>query len=103
MIAEIADFKVEPQQHEAFGHALTQAAQTVLCKARGYRGHSILACIETPGRYVLQVLWDSVEDHTVGFRQSSEFAEWRAIIGPYFAQPPHVEHFELVGQERAGA
>ena len=98
MIAEIADFKVEPQKHDEFGRALTQAADTVLSKAQGYRGHSILACIETPGRYVLQVLWDSVEDHTRGFRESPAFAQWRALVGPYFAEPPHVEHFELLGQ-----
>lgn len=97
MIAEIADFKVDPQKHEEFGRVLTQAADSVLAKAQGYRGHSILACIETPGRYVLQVFWNSVEDHTLGFRQSAAFADWRALIGPYFAQPPHVEHFELLG------
>ncbi len=49
--------------------------------------------METPGRYVLQVNWETLEDHTVGFRESPAFAQWRAIIGPYFAQAPHVEHF----------
>ena len=47
-------------------------------------------------RVVLQVEWDNLEAHTVGFRQSPAFAEWRAIIGPYFARPPHVEHFDVV-------
>jgi len=44
---------------------------------------------------VLQIFWDTLEDHTVGFRGSSLFTEWRAIVGPFFAAPPHVEHFEL--------
>lgn len=96
MIVEIADFRVEPKDHEAFGEALQRAASTVLAKATGYQAHSILACIETQGRYVLTVNWDTVGDHTQGFRGSPAFADWRAIIGPFFAQPPHVEHFTVL-------
>lgn len=95
-IVEVADFSVAPDQHAAFGAALTQAATTVLSQAQGYQAHQILASHETPGRYVLLVDWDSVEAHTVGFRESAAFAEWRAIIGPFFAKPPYVEHFHVV-------
>jgi len=42
------------------------------------------------------VHWNTLEDHTQGFRESPAFAEWRAIIGPFFAQPPQVEHFTLL-------
>lgn len=98
MIVEIADIKTDPARHEEFGQALTRAVQTVLSKARGYRSHQILACMETPGRYILEVRWDTLEDHMVGFRESSDFAVWRSIIGPYFAQPPHVEHFQVLEQ-----
>ena len=96
MIVEIADFRVDPKDHEAFGQALSRGVQTVLSKAQGYRAHSILAGIESPGRYLLTVHWQTLEDHTLGFRQSPAFAEWRAIIGPFFAQPPQVEHFTLL-------
>lgn len=96
MIIEIADFKVRPEDRDAFAQAITRAAATVLARAGGYRGHRILACQETAGRFILTVEWDSVEDHTVGFRQSPAFAEWRAIIGPFFLQSPHVEHFDVV-------
>ena len=54
--------------------------------------------IESPERYVLMIYWDSVDDHMVGFRQGPLFPQWRAIIGPFFAQPPQVEHFTLVGK-----
>jgi hypothetical protein len=43
----------------------------------------------------LQIFWSTLEDHTVRFRQSPQFAQWRAIVGPFFAAPPHVEHFEV--------
>lgn len=96
MIVEIADFRVAPDARDAFAAAITQAAASILAKANGYRQHRLLACQESPERFVLIVEWDSLEAHTVGFRQSPAFSEWRAIIGPYFQQPPHVEHFEVV-------
>jgi hypothetical protein len=44
------------------------------------------------------IYWDTLEDHTVGFRGGPLFAQWRAIVGPFFAAPPEVEHFELVAK-----
>ena len=96
MIVEIADIRTRPEDKAAFAEAIQRAATTVLAKAGGYRRHQILACLETPGRFILHVEWDTLEAHTVGFRQSPAFTEWRAIIGPFFAQPPHVEHFDVV-------
>ena len=96
MIIEIADFSVAPEQQQAFVLTLQKAVANVLSQSRGYRGHGIVSGIENPGRCVLTVHWDSVEDHTVGFRQSELFTQWRSIIGPFFAAPPVVEHFELV-------
>ena len=96
MIVEIADIRTRPEDKAAFAEAIQRAATTVLAKAGGYRRHQILACLETPGRFILHIEWDTLEAHTVGFRQSPAFAEWRAIIGPCFAKPPHVEHFEVV-------
>ncbi len=96
MTIEIADIKVRPEARDAFCETIARAARTVLAKAGGYRRHQILACHETPGRFVLIVEWDSLEAHTVGFRQSPAFAEWRAMIGPFFERAPHVEHFNPV-------
>jgi heme-degrading monooxygenase HmoA len=96
VIVEIADIRVRPEDKDAFSDAIRRAATTVLAKAGGYRRHAILACQETPGRFILHVEWETLEAHTVGFRQSPAFADWRAIIGPFFVQPPHVEHFDVV-------
>jgi heme-degrading monooxygenase HmoA len=96
MIVEVADFKVSAGNRAAFSAAITRAADTVLAKAGGYRRHQILACRESAERFILIVEWDSLEAHTLGFRQSPAFAEWRALIAPFFLQPPHVEHFDLL-------
>ncbi len=98
MILEIADIRIAPGQQAAFEEAIQRAANTVLAQATGMLGWSVNRGVESPERYMLQIVWASLEDHTVGFRQSPLFAQWRAIIGPFFAQPPAVEHFSLVGK-----
>jgi heme-degrading monooxygenase HmoA len=98
MILEIADIRVQPGQADAFDQAIRHAIATVLPQAKGYKGHAVHKCIETPERFVLQILWETLENHTVDFRQGPLFAQWRAIIGPFFAGPPLVEHFTLVGK-----
>ncbi len=95
MITEIADIQIRPEQRTEFLAAIHLAARTVLSHAQGYVSHQILPCVESPERVVLIVQWQTLQDHTVGFRQSPAFAEWRALIGPFFVQPPHVEHFEV--------
>ena len=96
MILEIADIRIQPGRQAEFEEAITRALGTVASRAKGMQGYKVNKCIETPERFVLQIFWDTLEDHTVGFRQGPLFTEWRAIIGPFFAQPPLVEHFELV-------
>ena len=96
MILEIADFRIQPGQNAAFEQAITLALQTVLGKAQGCKGYKVNHSLESPQRYVLQVFWETLEDHTVGFRGSDAFKEWRKLIGPYFDGAPVVEHFDLV-------
>ena len=98
MILEIADIRIAPGQQAAFEEAIARALTTVASQASGMMGWSVNKGVESPERYVLQIRWATLEDHTVGFRQGPLFAQWRAIIGPFFAQPPQVEHFELVGK-----
>ena len=98
MILEIADIRVLPGQQAAFEEALQRALNMVASQAQGMLGWTVTKGIESPERFMLQIVWASLEDHTVGFRQGPLFGQWRAIIGPFFAQPPQVEHFELVGK-----
>ena len=96
MILEIAEIRIAPGRQAEFDEAIARGLRTVIARAAGMRGYKVNKCIESPERYVLHVFWDRLEDHTVGFRESPLFAEWRAIVGPFFAQPPVVEHFELL-------
>jgi heme-degrading monooxygenase HmoA len=96
MILELADIRIHPGQNAAFEEAIARGLTTVIHWAKGCQGYKVNKGIENSERYVLQIFWDTLEDHTVGFRQSSAFTQWRAIVGPFFASPPVVEHFDLV-------
>ncbi len=98
MILEIADIRIQPGQQAAFEEAIQRGIATVASKAQGFQGFKVNKCLETPERYVLQIFWNTLEDHTVAFRQGPLFAQWRAIVGPFFAGPPNVEHFDLVAK-----
>ncbi len=96
MILELADIRIPPGQNAAFEEAIERGLRTVISHAKGFAGFKVNRGVESAERYILQIFWDTLEDHTVGFRQSEAFAQWRAIVGPFFASPPVVEHFELV-------
>ncbi|MCV0440903.1 MAG: antibiotic biosynthesis monooxygenase [Hydrogenophaga sp.] len=98
MILEHADIRIDPTKSSAFEEAILRGVTTVVAKSKGFKGFKVNRSIESPGRYLLMIYWETLEDHTVGFRGSDAFAQWRAIVGPFFAQPPVVEHLELVGK-----
>ncbi len=98
MILEHADIRIDPANAAAFEEAILRGVNTVIATAKGFRGFKVNRSQESAGRYILMIYWDTLEDHTVGFRQSPAFAEWRGIVGPFFLQPPVVEHLELVGK-----
>lgn len=72
-------------------------ARELLLSTDGCRSVRMTRGIETPKRFVLMVEWDSVEAHENNFRGTEKFKAWRSAIGPYFAEPPRVEHFTDVG------
>ena len=98
MILEIADIHITPGTQAAFDEAVRRGLTSVVSQAKGFRGWKINHSIESPERYLVMIFWDALDDHMVGFRQGPLFPQWRAIVGPFFAQPPQVEHFTLLGK-----
>jgi heme-degrading monooxygenase HmoA len=98
MILEIADIRIAPGKQAEFDEAIQRGVRSVISQAQGFRGYKVNKGIESPERYVLMIFWDTLEDHTVHFRQGPLFAQWRAIVGPYFAGAPQVEHFTLLAK-----
>jgi heme-degrading monooxygenase HmoA len=103
MILELVDIRIHPGQQEAFDAAILQGIEQCISKATGYIEHRVNKGIEMPERYVLMIHWETLENHTIDFRESAAFVEWRKIVGPFFATPPHVEHFTIFNKSDAGS
>lgn len=91
MVLEVALIDVNEGSEREFAAAYEQA-RGLPAATPGCGAMRMTQGIETPSRFVLLIEWDSVESHDV-FRNGERFAQWRALIGPFFAGPPHVEHF----------
>ena len=98
MILELADIQILPGKQTEFDSAIVNGVQNGISKAKLFRGYKINKGIESPDRYVLMVFWDTLENHTIDFRGSELFTQWRGIVGPFFAAPPKVEHFDLLSK-----
>ena len=95
MIVERAEFTLVPGSEDDFIAAFPRA-RAVISKADGFRWVELHQGIEMPSTFLLLVGWESLEAHVDGFRGSDLFTQWRAVIGPYFAEQPRVEHFSAV-------
>jgi heme-degrading monooxygenase HmoA len=100
MILEVADIRIQPGQQAAFDVAIQKGLNEVISRAKGFQGFKVNKGIESPERYLLMIFWSTLEDHTVGFRESELFTQWRSIVGPFFAAPPVVEHFDLLARSQ---
>jgi heme-degrading monooxygenase HmoA len=92
MVLEVALIDVLPGQEDVFAAAYRQA-RPILAGTEGCRTVRMTHGVESPSRFVLLVEWDSVEAHEQNFRGTERFAQWRGLLGEYFAKPPLVEHF----------
>ena len=95
MILEHADITIAPGKNAEFEEAIQRGIATVISNAKGFRDAQVHKGIESAERYLLTIHWDTLENHTVDFREGPLFPAWRAIVGPFFAKPPVVEHFNL--------
>ncbi|WP_428504470.1 antibiotic biosynthesis monooxygenase family protein [Roseateles sp.] len=96
MILEVADIRIQPGQQAAFEAAIQHGIASVISQAQGFISAQVQRGIESPERYLLQIQWVTLEDHTEHFRGGPLFPAWRAIVGPFFAEAPKVEHFNAV-------
>ena len=95
MILEVAILNVKAQQATDF-EAAFRVASAIIASMKGYRRHELQRCLEVDNQYVLLVEWDTLEDHTVGFRGSAEYQEWRKLLHHFYDPFPTVEHYEAI-------
>lgn len=95
MILELAIINIKEGENSDFEKSL-EKAQSILIQSEGYVSHEFKKCMENENRYILLIKWIDLEAHTVGFRESDLFKEWRGLIGGYFDGPPVVQHYETL-------
>lgn len=95
MILEIVTIQIKAGQEAAFELASKEAANLIM-SAQGYISHELRRCLETKGKYVYLVRWQTVDDHMVGFRESERFQQYRALVSPYYETPSQMNHYEAV-------
>ena len=95
MILEAAMLNVKPGFEENFEKAF-KTASSIISKMEGYRNHQLQKCVEVKGKYLLLVEWVDLESHTIGFRESEDYQEWKKLLHHFYEPFPNVEHFEKV-------
>jgi heme-degrading monooxygenase HmoA len=95
VILEVAILDVKPGSAAEFESAF-KTASTIISSMPGYLTHELRRCIETENRYLLLVHWQTLEAHTVGFRQSLGYQEWRGLLHHFYEPFPVVEHYKVV-------
>jgi heme-degrading monooxygenase HmoA len=99
MILEVAVLNVISGQELEFEKAFA-VASAIISSMPGYVSHQLQRCLETPSRYILLVNWQTLEDHTQGFRGSAQYQQWRQLLHHFYDPFPTVEHYEMVVENK---
>jgi heme-degrading monooxygenase HmoA len=95
MILEVAMLNVIVGKEEDFEKDF-KIASKYISSIEGYINHSLRKCIENKNKYILLVEWQTLEDHTIGFRKSEAYLEWKRLLHHYYDPFPTVEHYESI-------
>lgn len=97
VILEVAILDVIAGEQQKFESAFTEA-QKIISSMPGYVSHQLQQCIEQSNRYILLVNWQTLEDHTIGFRESEQYQQWRKLLHHFYRPFPEVEHYKIVAE-----
>jgi heme-degrading monooxygenase HmoA len=92
MVLELAILNVIPGREGEFERAFAQA-RGIIASMPGFQSLELQKCLEQPNRYALLVRWSRLEDHTIGFRQSAEYQQWKQLLHRFYDPFPNVEHY----------
>jgi heme-degrading monooxygenase HmoA len=96
MILEVAILHIKPGLRHEFENNFHKASK-IISKMKGYINHELQKCIEEHDKYLLLVRWETLEDHTIGFRESNEYMEWKNLLHHFYNPFPSVEHYINIG------
>ena len=95
MILETAVLDIKPGMHKEFEKAFAEA-QLIITSMPGYINHQLQKAMVVENRYLLLVNWQTLEDHTQGFRNSPQYQQWKTLLHGFYQPFPPVEHYQLI-------
>jgi heme-degrading monooxygenase HmoA len=97
MILEVAILTIKSGLSSEFETAFRKAPH-IIASTPGYLSHELQKCVEVSDRYLLLVRWETLEAHTIGFRQSPNYQTWKQRLHCFYDPFPAVEHYtEILG------
>lgn len=99
MILEAVMLNIKLGLEDDFETAFKDASK-IISSINGYLSHELHRCLEVKGKYLLLVRWKTLKSHTIGFRESPQYQEWKRLLHHFYEPFPTVEHFESVELER---
>jgi heme-degrading monooxygenase HmoA len=100
MILEVAILDIIPGRENEFQDAFATASP-IIASMPGYISHQLQHCLEKANRFILLVHWETLEAHTLGFRGSEQYQEWKRLLHHFYDPFPSVEHYELIESRMA--
>ena len=97
MILEVAILKIKPGLSNSFELAFQEAAE-IITSMPGYVSHDLQKCIEVDNQYLLLVYWETLENHTIGFRKSPHYQTWKRLLHHFYDPFPVVEHYTAIAR-----
>ncbi|RLA42123.1 MAG: antibiotic biosynthesis monooxygenase [Gammaproteobacteria bacterium] len=101
MVLEAVHLYIRADQSRAFEAAFEQALPLVQ-SIEGYVSHELQRCIEQDNHYLLLIRWQTLQDHTEGFRLSPQYQQWKQLLHHFYDPFPNVLHFESVLDDVGG-
>jgi heme-degrading monooxygenase HmoA len=95
MVTEIVLLYTWEKENDLFEKAFREAGE-IISKTAGYLEHELQKCIEMKNKYILIVRWNTIEDHTEGFRKSEAYKEWKRLLHHFYDPFPVVEHYQKI-------
>lgn len=95
MILEVATLSVKSGQGAEF-EAAFRTAEHIILASPGYISHELQRSLEVQDDYLLLVRWRSIEDHTVGFRGSAQYQDWKRLLHHFYDPSPVVRHYVAI-------
>jgi quinol monooxygenase YgiN len=93
MVTEVVILTAIPGKEEALGQGIIQGLEAIREHPKCISANAT-HCIERPERYMVSVVWTSLEAHVDDFRNTPLFPKWRSHINGLLEGSAEIFHYQ---------